>query len=1229
MVVWVKNAPKFEHSDLESHRQVVEFIDRFITTSSDDPTAGEFVKYQQHKCTHTCRRKNRGKNYCRFGAPFFPMKVTKILSPFSEAEGVVLTKEKLEVMKDLLMRLQDLLNGDLTFIESFDEMLAVLGCSEDEYIEAIRSQLKSSKILLKREPKDCRVNAFSPKILSLMRSNMDIQFVLDPYACIGYIVDYINKSNRGLSLMLRTWLDEFKKGDGGIRKQLQGLANVFYNGTETSAQEAAWCRLRLPMSCSSEAAEFINTSEINKRQRMLKSAHELQQLPPDSTDIMKSGHIERYADRHDDLEDICLAEFVACYNFKGPGGSSTEEDAQEGHTAEEIIEADENDEMEETPETQKETKQWKLKTLKGTIQKRRAPRVIRFVRYDINKDSSNYFREHIMLYVPWREELKEVQDQPHEQLCKQHADLITENSGKFTALNINFNDQLRQIEENRLQEESEELADASSPEFEPALDYDENVIRPNLLVDIGQQVSPSDSVKSFTVPDMKNDADYFALLDSLNVKQRDYLMHIVNEFKTKNLPIHHFITGKAGVGKSRLISAIYQSVLRIFRSEPGPVETNEVVLVAYTGKAAHNIGGMTAHSAFSLVVTQNQQEVKGLAADTLNTLRVKLRNMKLLIIDEISMLGSNVLFSIHHRLCQIFGSKEAFGGRSVIVLGDFKQLRPVGDSYAFKPRRDAVAQMIGNPLWSKFKLFELTEIMRQKDDLTFAEALGRLSEGKLTADDVNMFIGRTFKDHESLPPEAKAAIHLFKTNDEVDAYNTKRVLELTKAGDTKIPFNAVDKVVGNFSKTDSDQALFALKGLGTKDTQGLPTFIQLQTGVRYMVTTNIDVADGLFNGATGIMRFIEISHSGPQAVWIEFDDASVGTVARSARKSIADMLRLPANYTPVERVKKVFQVTKKGQAQVSREQYPLVIAEGITIHKSQGQSMSTVVVQLSARMERTLLYVALSRATSVSGLFLIGNFKPPSPAKPTDEVVVEMNRLKRDCELIPKFVELREVPHNTLQIISHNVQSISKHIDSIKSDQVFINSHIMLFQETWATVNDVIAFGSHQEINRNDLTGQKTARGTMIFAKTDAGLITKTEQKTEFRDDKKHIEITTCSCEGVKILNIYIGPQTTFDFLKHVLIEVADFFVGQDVLICGDFNPSPLDFSSEDRISNIELFLKNRFQMQLMSPRLPTTNKGTTIDAVFGKLQFKNISVKVYESNYSYHKPLLIRLTPK
>lgn len=80
---------------------------------------------------------------------------------------------------------------------------------------------------------------------------------------------------------------------------------------------------------------------------------------------------------------------------------------------------------------------------------------------------------------------------------------------------------------------------------------------------------------------------------------------------------------------------------------------------------------------------------------------------------------------------------------------------------------------------------------------------------------------------------------------------------------------------------------------------------------------------------------------------------------------------IPDNTAPVDKVQRIFRPTKKGQAQVSRTQYPLTIAEGMTIHKMQGQSTEIIVVSLGDSMERSLLYVALSRATTLNELYLI------------------------------------------------------------------------------------------------------------------------------------------------------------------------------------------------------------------------------------------------------------------
>lgn len=578
----------------------------------------------------------------------------------------------------------------------------------------------------------------------------------------------------------------------------------------------------------------------------------------------------------------------------------------------------------------------------------------------------------------------------------------------------------------------------------------------------------------------------------------------------------------------------------------------------------------------------------------------------------------------NYRLCQIFGSKEPFGGRSVIVLGDFWQLPPVGDMYAFKARKNPLEALVGNPLWEKFLLYELTQIMRQKDDLNFAEALGRFSEGVLTYEDISMFEKRCFRDHDVLPENAKKAIHLFRSNKEVEEYNMRRVNELSVDGGIKIQFEAIDKVVGKSSQREKQQALYSLANLPIKDTYGLSKSITLQSGVRYMITTNIDVSDGLFNGATGIMQYIEQGVNRPQTVWIQFDDPTIGVSARSERKIISDKLKLPANLTPVQRVVKTFQVTKKGQVQICREQYPLTIAEGITIHKSQGQSMSIVVVQLKKGMSRSLLYVAVSRAISLEGLFLIGNFYAPLQPKESDEVVKEMNRLRNYSMICPKYAFLRSVHEEIIQIISHNVQSIRKHFDSIRCDKIYTNSHILLFQETWVLSNEAFEIKDFREIVRNPLSGRSIAFGTMIYAKNSPFFNVEKNTAIAVKSNDQHIEITCCSVNEIKIINIYKNPCTTFEFFTETMSDYYHLFEGDNVLLCGDFNT---DFTSCS--GNVESMLKKKFDLTLLSPRCSTTDKQTVIDAVFGKLNSYHIDVNIYESVFSYHKPLVIRLKAK
>ncbi|KAG5678799.1 hypothetical protein PVAND_008434 [Polypedilum vanderplanki] len=1019
-MVTIKDAPKFDADDPESYGRVVAFIDEIISTDSDDPDIADLIYVQRHKCSHTCRRGKKNKEYCRFNAPFLPLERTMILEPITDSEG--LTDEKKKQLDQLNKKLHDVLEADATNINSFDELLEILECNVADYILAARIKLKSRKIFMKRKPKDCRVNNYNKKILMAMRSNMDIQFILDVYSCISYVVDYVNKSDKGLSRLLRGCIEEHKRGNTNIKKQMSALSKIIYNSSETPVQEAAWIRLRLPMCSTTDLVEFINSGPKSTRQCILKSNAELEKLAhtdSNSVDIYKKSPIDRYADRPNALENICLADFIAKYTYHSKGARVTNDDEDDEQPDIEELEVFDDDD-----ETSSEKKRYDLKNNSGYIVLRRRSKIIRYVRFNRHIDEINYFREMCLLFFPWRNEDDEIEGQDCKLKFLANEDLIKKNFDKYNSVELDLDEIYREIEEDRIAEENEEHAtEVVDPNFENVFDFDDNIV-PNAAVEMGFEAPGTDiTVTKYQVPNLMRDDEYFELCDSLNELQKDLLMHVISKFKPpSNLPIYYFLSGGAGVGKSRLINALYQSVVRIFRSEPGPVDSNEVLLVAYTGMAAHNIGGITAHSALSLAANQGKTDA-GLSPDTANTMACQLQRLKLIIIDEISMLSAEHLNQISSNLKQIFCSSQEFAGRSVIVVGDFNQLRPVGGSYAFQSKnahhRESLTTIIDNPQWQLFQLFELTQIMRQRDDLRFAEALSRLALGQTTSEDNAMFASRSFPDENSLPIDARTILRLIAYNKDVDEFNELRARQLINGGAQHYIFRAIDKLVGNYTTTQKNRAKHLLESLIPKDTQGLHSHLKLVIGLRYMVCTNIDVTDGIFNGASGFLRFVEIQNRSITAVYMEFDDEKTGAKARSSRLGLMRANNMPTRWTPIKTTKKSFYVCQGGKVQVSREQFPLVMAEAITVHKSQGRSEPRIVVDVR-HFDRKKYYVALSRVTSLNGLYILGKFVPPKPVEPNDVAYVEMARLRRN-PLIPKYQLLRNVPDNTIQIISHYV----------------------------------------------------------------------------------------------------------------------------------------------------------------------------------------------------------------
>ena len=261
--------------------------------------------------------------------------------------------------------------------------------------------------------------------------------------------------------------------------------------------------------------------------------------------------------------------------------------------------------------------------------------------------------------------------------------------------------------------------------------------------------------------------------------------------KTSEKPFYAFLSGGGGVGKSLLIKSIYQAALKYYNSRAGQdFRRVQILLLAPTGKAAYLIKGNKIHSAFGILARQSLKNYKRLDSGRLNTMRCELGALKLILLDEMSMVGNSMFtVQLNNRLK---GTKEDFGGVSIITLGDLFQLKPVMDGYVFTDVQCLNSYNILAPnLWRKhFKMFELDEIMRQRESKMFAEILNRLREGNHTASDLQKLKERCV-DESKCPTEAP---RLFIQNALVDEYNDK-VYQSFDSVDKKT-IKAQDSVIG-------------------------------------------------------------------------------------------------------------------------------------------------------------------------------------------------------------------------------------------------------------------------------------------------------------------------------------------------------------------------------------------------------------------------------------------------
>ena len=411
------------------------------------------------------------------------------------------------------------------------------------------------------------------------------------------------------------------------------------------------------------------------------------------------------------------------------------------------------------------------------------------------------------------------------------------------------------------------------------------------------------------------------------------------------------VCGSAGTGKTAALLRYLEDTAELLEDHESLSVGRFLLFAAATGAAAKLLPkpAKTLHSALNLPLNlKNNQAMEKLSPNTLGNLQEDLRDLRVLLIDEKSFVGCRFLLNISLRLMQIKDNyAKPFGGVSVVLIGDFKQLSPVNDLPLWTDRVSmSTFQRLGLTLYHEtFKdVIVLTENMRQANDPIFKEIIQKvLADPQAPADQkfgVAEWDKLASRCMQNLPAEEQAAfsrdaVYLCSMKKDFMPHNINHIRALNNP---RLLLSAINEPASG-------------QRFGSNSAGGLPQHALLTRGMRVMLTANIDLSNGLSNGSIGTVIgiiFINATDEMPE-VLVQFD-------------TYAGQSCLPE----VPRVYPISPITRtwtEGRVTFKRTMVPLVAAYGFSIHKSQGQTLGKVILNLGNReFAAGLTYTALTRA---------------------------------------------------------------------------------------------------------------------------------------------------------------------------------------------------------------------------------------------------------------------------
>lgn len=398
-----------------------------------------------------------------------------------------------------------------------------------------------------------------------------------------------------------------------------------------------------------------------------------------------------------------------------------------------------------------------------------------------------------------------------------------------------------------------------------------------------------------------------------------------------------FLTGKAGTGKTTFLNDFVRKTHK------------KHIVVAPTGIAAINAGGVTIHSMFGLPLRTFLPTTERINSDFANNIadlmhhfkyrkdKIKLlREIEIIIIDEVSMLRADVLDMMDFALRKVRRNQQKFGGVQMLFIGDLYQLPPVvRDEHILK-------QYYPSPFFfESYALkelpvitLELTTVYRQKDE-KFLDILNEIRDGEIGDIDFDTLNERYIPDFE---PGEESYVYLTSHNKMADEINQKKLKELP--GKSHF-FNA--EIIGNFNENQYPNE----------------EILELKIGSQIMFIRNDASSDKrYFNG-----KLAEV---------VDLEDKEISVIIDGEE----DVYKLKKETWDQKRYSLGADKSIQEEVLGSFKQYPIRLAWAVTIHKSQGLTFDRLIIDAGKSFASGQVYVALSRCRTLEGIVLKSKITP-------------------------------------------------------------------------------------------------------------------------------------------------------------------------------------------------------------------------------------------------------------